>query len=295
MWLGLILGNKIIAGLLIALVTVPPVVYGGIKANEYRQVQTILQESKQLSSSGKYQEAENKLSEADNKWAFGETKREVEGLKEENKTLIQASVDYELGKELFDKDKYKDALEILKKVDSRNKDYPSARSLIELAEKKLEAPKGQVAGISTQSEVKVKTNIPIETPAPTSSPTLIPSPIPQPTSVIDPGKTAEMRNLIAEAKRLAAIRANAVVTLNWYQDQENQLHCSRPIYVDGTNIPLRPDQSEQIYQSCLSITQPYINQNSQIIADTDSKLRDLGNRLNILAAECPQCWEEAKK
>lgn len=129
-------------------------VYGGVKVNEHRDTQIILQEAKQLSSSGKYQEAINKLAEADHKWAFGETKKEVEGLKEENKTLTQASVNYELGKELFDKGKYKDALEVLKKVDSRNVNYVAAIELIKKSEEaisNLESKnQAKVAGVSTK-------------------------------------------------------------------------------------------------------------------------------------------------
>lgn len=154
--------------------------YGGVKANDYRQTQIIVQEAKHLSSSGKYQEAINKLAEADNKWSFGGVKKEVEILKEENKTLVQASVDYELGKELFDKDKYKDALDVLKKVDSRNINYPSARSLIELAEKKLETAKGEVAGVNTKARaVKV---VPEPTPTPLPLPTAEPQIVPQATN-----------------------------------------------------------------------------------------------------------------
>lgn len=262
-------------------------VYGGIKAGEYRDTQIILQEAQQLSTEGKYQEAIIKLNTTENKWGTKGIKEEVKRDIEENKLLIESSKNYELGKELFDKGKYEDAVEILKKVDIRNANYPRARSLIELAEDKIEKSNGRVAGISTQTEVKVKTNTPVETPIPIASPTPVASPIPQPTP-IDPGKTAEMRNLIVEAKRLAAIRDDAVTTLNWYQ--ENQPHCPRT-----TDISLRPDQNEQIYNSCIAITQPYINQNSKIIAETNSKIRDLGYRLNILAAECPKCWEEAKK
>lgn len=176
MFLGVILGNKIVISILAGVLVIPPIAYGGIKVNEYRQTQIIVQEAKQLSLSGKYQEAINKLAESDSKWSFGGVKKEVEGLKEENKTLIQATVEYELGKELFDKDKYKDALEILKKVDSRNINYPSAISLIELAEKKLEAAKGDVAGVKT--EVKKTTQRIIE-PSPTPLPTALPTVTPE--------------------------------------------------------------------------------------------------------------------
>lgn len=149
--------------------------YGGVKANDYRQTQIIVQEAKHLSSSGKYQEAINKLAEADNKWAFGGTKKEVEGLKEENKTLIQASADYELGKDMFDRGKYKNALDVLKKVDSRNINYPGARSLIELAEKNLDTPKGEVAGIKTEIKATAQGASEIlSTPAPTNVPAAVP-------------------------------------------------------------------------------------------------------------------------
>lgn len=168
--------NKIVLTILAAMVVTPTVVYGGYKANDYRQTQIIVQEAKQLSSGGKYQEAISKLTEADNKWSFVGVKKEVEILKEENKSLVQASVDYELGKELFDKDKYKDALEVLKKVDSRNINYPSARSLIELAEKKLETPKGEVAGVNTETKIVkvVPTPTPTATPLPTTEPQVVP-------------------------------------------------------------------------------------------------------------------------
>lgn len=155
-------------------------IYGGIKADEFRQTQIIVQEAKQLSSNGQYQEAVNKLTETDGKWTTSGTTKEVESLKQENKTLIQSSVDYELGKELFDKGKYKDALSVLKKVESRNINYPGARSLIELAEKNLDTPKGEVAGVKT--ETKVVKAVPEPIPTPTTVPTPEPQVVPQTTN-----------------------------------------------------------------------------------------------------------------
>lgn len=155
-------------------------VFGGIKAGEYRDTQIILQEAKQLSSNGKYQEAVTKLVEADGKWTTSGIKKEVEGLKEENKTLLQSSSKYKLGKELFDKEKYADALEVLKKVDIRHANYFDSKSLIELAEKKIETSKGEVAGVKTEVKtVKVVKVAPEVLPTPTPTP-IIPTPTPEP-------------------------------------------------------------------------------------------------------------------
>lgn len=248
-------------------------VFGGIKAGEYRDTQIILQEAQQLSYEGKYQEAIGKLTATEKKWGPKGIKEEVQREIEDNKLLAESSKNYELGKELFDKGSYKDTLEVLKKVDIRNTNYASAKSLIELAESKIAKPKGQVAGITSQAQVKVKASTPIETPAPIPSSTPIPTLTPQPTPAIDPGKTAELKNIVAEVNRTAVIRANATVALNFYQENEAK--------------------AQALGQG--SIFQSDIDAQIKIISEVDSKKRDLINRANILAAECPVCWEEAKK
>src|SRR3989344_3460272 len=113
-------------------------VYGGIKAGEYRDTQIILQEAKQLSSEGKYQEAISKLSTAENKWSTKGVKEEVKHDIEDNKLLIESSKNYVLGKELFDKGRFDDSIQAFKKVSSRNKDYLAALEAIKLAEESIE-------------------------------------------------------------------------------------------------------------------------------------------------------------
>ncbi|RJQ27954.1 hypothetical protein C4577_00375 [Candidatus Parcubacteria bacterium] len=177
-----VIANRIVVTLLIVMVATPTIIYGGIKANDYRQTQIILQEAKQLSSEGKYQEAINKLNTTENKWSTSGTIEEVRLAIEDNKQLIGSSKNYELGKEIFDKGNYKDALELFKKVDIRNINYPSALSLIGLAEKKsTDTLKGEVAGVIT-----IKNPTPIQNkntallsvqPTPNNQ---LPSPTPQP-------------------------------------------------------------------------------------------------------------------
>lgn len=154
-------------------------IYGGAKAGEYRDTQIILQEAKQLSSEGKYQEAIGKLNTAEKKWGSKWIKEEVKHNIEDNKLLAESSKNYELGKELFDKGKYADAVEVLKKIDIKHINYFDSKSLIELAEKKLETPKGgEVAGIKTEIK-KIAQGAPeiISTPSPV--PTAIPTVTPQ--------------------------------------------------------------------------------------------------------------------
>jgi len=303
MILGLILGNKIVTGLLIALVTVPPVVYGGIKANEYRQASVLLSESRQLTQQGKYQEAIGKLTDAQSKWSLEGTKKEIDGALEDNKTLVQSSKDYELGKEMFDKDKYKDALEILKKVDSRNINYSNARNLIELAEKKIaDNPKGVVAGVKTEIKKTAQgaTGV-LPSPLPTPSPSpLTPIPTPQPTSTIDPGKTAELRNIVADIKRQAIISGQAQALIPFYQDQLSAClnHVSETInnapIVAGSKLNFSPSQIQTMRDGCNSYQADINNQNS-IYNAALKKFQEDKDRANILSAECPPCWEIAKK
>lgn len=192
-------------------------VFGGIKAGEYRDTQIILQEAKQLSSEGKYQEAIGKLSEADSKWTTDGSKKEVQSLKEENRTLLQSTSEYKLGKELFDKEKYADAIEVLEKVDIKHVNYFDSKSLIELAEKKLVIPKGEVAGVKT--EVKITKATPEVLPTPTP---IVPTPTPEPqvdiTALCSAKKQQEAGSL-AEAfyKASAQAEANAKSDPMFYQ------------------------------------------------------------------------------
>lgn len=248
-------------------------VFGGIKAGEYRDTQIILQEAQQLSTEGKYQEAIGKLNTTENKWGPKGIKEEVKHEIEDNILLAESSKNYELGKELFDKGTYKDALEVLKKVDIRNTNYPSAKSLLELAESKIEKPKGQVVSITSQPQVKVKSSASIETPVPTPSSTPIPTPTPQSSPLIDPGKTAELRNIIAETKRLGSVAGYASSIIGFYEEGNKA--------AAANGLP-------PLYQSELE-------QQKRIFSDANNKIRELAYRANILAAECPPCWEEAKK
>lgn len=199
--------NKAVLVALSLIVVGSGMVYGGVKANDYRQTQIIVQEAKQLSSDGKYQDAINKLSETDNKWTTDGGKKEVVNLKEENKTLLQSSSNYALGKELFDKGKYADAEEVLKKVDVRHINYFDSKSLIELAEKKLDTSKGEIAGVNTEAKV-VKTALET-TPTPTP---IIPTPTPEPqidVTALCSAKKQQEAGSIAESAYKASAQAES--------------------------------------------------------------------------------------
>lgn len=179
MFQKLVQRKKIIIILLLSTVMGSTIVYGGIRANDYRNNHRALQEAKQLSSEGKYQEAIGKLIVVENKWSPESLKKEIKLVIEENKLLAESSENYELGKEVFENDDYSEVLEILQRVDSRDINYLKARSLIELAEIKISKSKGEVAGAKTENKRTtqvVSEILPTSTPTPT---TVIPSPEPQ--------------------------------------------------------------------------------------------------------------------
>ena len=91
MFLLPIIFNKLVLIVISSLVIGSATVYGGAKVNEYRDTQTILQEAKQLSFEGKYQEAIGKLVATENKWSPNSLKEEVKLAKEENKLLAESS------------------------------------------------------------------------------------------------------------------------------------------------------------------------------------------------------------
>jgi len=204
--------NKAILISLSLIVVGSATVFGGIKANDYRQTQIIVQEAKKLALEGKYQEAINKLSESNNKWTTDGGKKEVVSLEEENRTLLESSSHYVLGKELFDKEKYADAVEVLKKVDIRHANYFDSKSLIELAEKKIETSKGEVAGVKTEVKtVKVVKVAPEVLPKPTPTP-VIPTPTPEPqidVTALCSAKKQQEAGSIAESAYKASAQAEA--------------------------------------------------------------------------------------
>lgn len=180
--LSFLLNKAVLIGLSLVVVG-STTVYGGIKAVEYRDTQISLQEAKQLSSEGKYQEAINKLNTTKNKWSTSETKEEVKQVIEDNKNLIESTKNYQLGKELFDKGKFDDSIQAFKKVDSRNTNYIAALETIKLAEENIEK-------VKEGEQKKVLGTNTTKTPTLTSkavggivSPTL--SPEPTPTTPID--------------------------------------------------------------------------------------------------------------
>lgn len=303
---SLSLTKKILIIQLVCIILIPLTSIGIVKANGVRQAQQLLSVSKQLTKEGNYQQAINKLKEAESKWSLSGTKKEIEEALIENKILNQSTKNYELGKEAFDKSKFEDAIKLLGKVDRRNINYTASKDLINLAEREISKPKSSVAGVSTtpintSPKKKVSTQSPVASPPPSRnpSPSLSPTPsvaipILQPAPVIDPAKTAELRNILAEAGRLGAVSGNASVQLQLYLDLQS--HCSRPTYADEAHtILLSPSESDSLYNSCLAPYQSNIDTQRKIIEDANSKKEDLKRRANILAAECPKCWEEAQK
>lgn len=294
--------NKAVLISLALIVVGSTTVYGGIKTVEYRDTQISLQEAKQLSLEGKYQEAINKLNTTENKWSTEGVKKEIKIAIEDNKYLIGSSNNYDLGKEMFDKGNYTDALELLKKIDSRNINYSSALSLIELAEKKsTSTPKGEVAGISSQSEVKVKTPPSIKIPTLAPSPTLIPTPTLQPTPDIDPSKKAELENLWAEIKRLTNTKSQAEYQLKIYQDGFTA--CLRSVdrtindapIVEGSKLTYSFAQQNEMRNNCTNTFQPNIDQQTNIYNTASRQLQLDLDRGHILETECPKCWAAVQK
>lgn len=295
--LPFLLNKAVIVGLSLVVIG-SATVYGGVKANDYRQTQIVLQEAKQLSSNGKYQEAINKLTEADNKWSSGGVKREIVSLKEENRSLLQSTSEYKLGKELFDKEKYADAVEVLKKIDIKHINYFDSKSLIELAENKMDRFRGEVAGVSAKSK-KATQGTPqvLSTPTPSQ---VTPLPTPQATPMIDPGKTAELRNIIADIKRQIAIAVRSEGLIPIYQQQltaclnsVSERINNAPI-VEGSRLNFSPSQIESMKSGCYSY-QTEINTQTSIYNVAMSKLQEHKDRANILSAECQMCWEEAQR
>lgn len=289
--------NRVVLIILSSLVIGSVTAYGGIKANDYLHTQMLLQEAKQLSSQGKYQDAISKLITTEDKWSPSGTKEEIKRLTEYNKRLEESSRNYDLGKDLFDKEKYKDALEILKKVDNRNINYSSARSLVELAEKKTtDTSIGEVAGVSSKVETKIKSNVSVETPIP-SPPT--PTPSPQPS--VDWGKVAELKNILESFKRQANIMVQAEFQIKFNQDGLSA--CLRGVeqtikdapIVEGSKLTFSPAQQDEMRNNCTNLYKPEISRQTSIYNAALSQIQSGKDRANILTAECPKCWEEAQK
>lgn len=161
-------------------------VYGGIKAGEYRDTQIILQEAKQLSSEGKYEEAIGKLTATENKWGPKGIKEEVKEAIEDNKNLIESAKNYQLGKELFDKKEFEDSIKAFKKVDSRNANYIAALETIKLAEENIEKAKGRKQSEVLGTNITKTPTLPPKATGGINSPTPSPDPTPVASIASDP-------------------------------------------------------------------------------------------------------------
>src|SRR3989344_4283949 len=125
---------KNIVFILTTLVLVTSAGFGTGILLDYRQAQQLLNESKTLNTTGKYEDALSKLVEADSKWVPESTKKEIEESIAQNKKLVASTKNYELGTDFYIKDKLKESIKFLRRVDNEDINYQKAQEIIKEVE-----------------------------------------------------------------------------------------------------------------------------------------------------------------
>lgn len=138
--------------ILLILGTTSLIIGFSIQGVEYLQAKDLITESKQLSNIGKYKEAINKLTTAQSKWSTQDIKDEIRADLIINKELSESSENFEIGLIQYDGGNYEIAIEYFEKVIKENIKYDTARTYIEIAQKKIddEEENKNVVGVSTQ-------------------------------------------------------------------------------------------------------------------------------------------------
>lgn len=102
-----------------------------------QQTQSLINNSKILSASGKYQEALQTLTEAKKTKPSDSLLADIRNEVNKNEGLLQSQNNYNYGKEFYNKGEYAIALLYLKKVSNSDIGYESSKAYIKLAESKL--------------------------------------------------------------------------------------------------------------------------------------------------------------
>jgi len=198
---------KNIVFILTTLVLVTSAGFGTGILLDYRQAQQLLNESKTLNTTGKYEDALSKLVEADSKWVPESTKKEIEESIAQNKKLVASTKNYELGTDFYIKDKLKESIKFLRRVDNEDINYQKAQEIIELAEEKVkkEIVDQEVAGAmsTTFSTPQVIKEVEPETLIPTISEPQVDVP------ALCSAKKQQMTGGIAESAYKASAQAEA--------------------------------------------------------------------------------------
>lgn len=139
-----------------AIVIASFVIFFAVVGYNETQTQALINESKVLSASGKYNDALTTLIEAKNRDPSDSLKSEINEEIIKNEHLSRSKEYFDKGISSYDKGEYEEAIGYLRLVLQDDINYTPSQTYILLSESKLdENIKGSVAGVSTVSQVKV--------------------------------------------------------------------------------------------------------------------------------------------
>ena len=148
--------KKVLPRILIILggiILVIAILFSGIKANDYLQVNKLVKASDSLKNQEKYQEAYNNLTIAQARWTTPEVKKEIEAKLILTKQLITDQSTYNQATDLFGQSKWQEAKDSYSKVSDKFTHYKEAQDKIKECQTKIDEANAQ-AEKDKQAEAK---------------------------------------------------------------------------------------------------------------------------------------------
>ncbi|MEI6144322.1 MAG: hypothetical protein WCP91_01845 [Candidatus Berkelbacteria bacterium] len=135
------------------IIIIVAILFGGIRANDYLQVNKLIKASDSSVKQEKYQEAYNSLTLTQARWTTSKIKKEIETKLTATKQLITDQSTYNQATDLFGQSKWQEAKDSYSKVSDKFTHYKEAQDKIKECQTKIDEANAQ-AEKDKQAEVQ---------------------------------------------------------------------------------------------------------------------------------------------
>lgn len=132
------------------------VLFGGIKANDYYQVNKLVKASEDLVKQEKYQDAYNNLSLTQSRWTTAKARKNIETTMALNKQFIADADSYTKGNDLFGQSKWQEATDSFTKVSDKFLHYKEAQDKLKESQNKIDEANAKAEAEKQAEEQKAE-------------------------------------------------------------------------------------------------------------------------------------------
>lgn len=114
------------------------ILFGGIKTNDYYQVNKLVKASEDLVKQEKYQDANNKLALTQSRWTTSKVRKDIETNMTLNSQFIADADSYAKGNDLFGQSKWQEAKDAYVKISDKFTHYKEAQDKLRECQTKID-------------------------------------------------------------------------------------------------------------------------------------------------------------